>query len=250
MPFKMIKRTLLMTMLLFTTTFAAGQEATPEAAAEPLAVEVEAADGLMLQASYYAPVGENIPSVLLLHQNQSNRHGWDLLLPHLLSEGYAVVAVDLRGHGETGSTSDWQAAIGDVQTWLDWMRAQPGIAPDAISIIGASIGSNLALVGCGNDPECVTAIALSPSLDYFGVTTSDAVEHQLRRRSALLVTGQNDGQSARGVKELVSLSRGEIGTQFYFSGSHGTGMFLPHGSTLIPLIINWLNAHTPSTEAA
>jgi dipeptidyl aminopeptidase/acylaminoacyl peptidase len=119
---------------------AQAQEATEEAVT-PQAVEVEAADGLLLRGDYYAPAAENAPAVLLLHQLGSSRVSWSPLIPALLDEGYTVLAVDLRGHGETGGTSDWTAAVSDVETWLDWLRAQPGVRADAVSIIGASIGS-------------------------------------------------------------------------------------------------------------
>ena len=76
------------------------------------------------------------------------RADWLPLIPALTNAGYRVIAVDLRGHGETGGSNDWQAAIGDVQTWLDWIEAQPSMNPDKIAIVGASIGANLALVGC------------------------------------------------------------------------------------------------------
>ena len=116
-----------------------------------------------------------------------------------------MIAVDLRGHGETGGSNDWQAAIGDVQTWLDWIESQPSIDPDRIALVGASIGANLALVGCANDAHCVTAVALSPGTDYFGITTSDAIV-TLRDRSALLVASQTDQPSGTSVREPDDLS--------------------------------------------
>jgi hypothetical protein len=91
----------------------------------------------------------------------------------------------------------------------------------------------------------VTAIALSPGSDYFGVTPADAVSAGLRLRSALLVSAQNDHPSIDGVRELFGLATGEVGVQIYNDAIHGTGMFVPHGDSLIPMIVNWLNAHMP-----
>jgi alpha-beta hydrolase superfamily lysophospholipase len=244
-----IRRGLLALFITITSiTAVSAQEATEPPAPEPQAVEVQAADELVLKGDYYAPESDAAPAVLLLHQLNSSRSSWSPLIPALLDEGYAALAVDLRGHGQTGGANDWDAAVGDVQTWLDWLREQPGVRAEAVSVIGASIGSNLALVGCGNDAACVTAIALSPGTDYFGVTTEDAVSAGLRRRSALLVSARNDHPSIDGVLELFALARGEIGVQIYNDGIHGTSMFHPHGDSLIPLIVNWLNAHTPEEE--
>jgi hypothetical protein len=95
---------------------------------------------------------------------------------------------------------------------------------------------------------CATAIALSPGTEYFGIRTEDAVSAGLRLRSALLVAGRNDHPSIDGVMALIDAARGEIGVQIYNDGIHGTNMFPPHGDSLIPLIVNWLNAHTTEAE--
>ena len=243
-------RTLLALLVATCTIFAvSAQEATEEPSAiEPQEVEVEAADGLILKGSYYAQESEVAPAILLLHQLYSNRTSWSPLIPALLQESYAVLAVDLRGHGETGGADDWPAAVEDVQTWFEWLAEQPGVQTDGISMIGASIGSNLALVGCGHEPMCATAIALSPGTEYFGIRTEDAVSAGLRLRSALLVAGRNDHPSIDGVMALFDVALGELGVQIYNDGLHGTNMFSLHENSLIPLIVNWLNAHKSELE--
>src|SRR5690349_21334777 len=138
----------------------------------PEAAEVTAEDGLALKGDLYRPATipeEGARTLLLMHQYQSSRRGYTNVIPQFVEEGYIVLVVDLRGHGETGGKNDWVAAQADTQTWLAWLREQEGVRDNAIAIIGASIGSNLALVGCAQDELCVTAIALSPGLDYFGV---------------------------------------------------------------------------------
>jgi pimeloyl-ACP methyl ester carboxylesterase len=245
-----LQTAILIIVLLATAVSGFAQEATEDAPVPVLeTVEVQAGDDLLLKGDYYAPAAENAPAVLLLHQLGSNRASWSPLIPALLDAGYAVLAVDLRGHGETSGEINWMAATEDVQAWLDWLRAQPGIRADAVTVIGASIGANLALVGCGSDPDCVTVIALSPSTDYFGVTTENAVSAGLRLRSALLVTARNDHPSVDGVRELFELARGEIGVQIYAGAIHGTGMLAAYRDSLIPMILNWLNAHIPELEA-
>ncbi len=215
-------------------------------------VEVAAADSLALKGDYYALPGDTPhAAVLLMHQLGSHRRSWSDLIPALLDAGYNVLTVDLRGHGETGGKVDWTAAQTDTRTWLSWLRQQPGVRAAAISIIGASIGSNLALVGCAADEQCVTAIALSPGLDYFGVKTDTAVTEGLRKRSALLVAAQADGQSSNGIKELVAAAKGDIGVRLYAGAAHGTTMLQSRKlqTGLITLIIDWLNEHTPPSES-
>jgi pimeloyl-ACP methyl ester carboxylesterase len=218
---------------------------------EPQTVQVTATDGLKLVGDYYAAEnasGKPRPAVLLLHIIGSNRHSWLPLIPSLLDVGYSVLTVDLRGFGDTGGEINWSAATADVQIWLDWLRDQPEVRPDAISIIGASIGANLALIGCGNDADCVTAIALSPGLVYYSLKPDI---NQLNKRSTLLIASQNDQYPADSVKQMVNSASGDIGARIYPGSVHGTHLF--EGSDkmrdgLIATMINWLDEHTPDGD--
>jgi dienelactone hydrolase len=218
---------------------------------EPQTVQVAATDGLKLVGDFYAAENtssESKPAVLLLHIIGSNRHSWSLLIPSLLDAGYSVLTVDLRGFGDTGGDINWSAATTDIQTWLDWLRRQPQVSSNAISIIGGSIGANLALVGCANDADCVTAIALSPGLVYYSLKPDI---NQLNKRSALLIASQNDLYPADSVKQMVSSASGDIGARIYPGTAHGTHLF--EGSDkvregLIATIINWLDEHTPAGD--
>jgi acetyl esterase/lipase len=219
---------------------ARAQDSTPTART-PMRVEVSAADGLTLVGDLYnAELNVQTPALLLMHMYGGKRTDWQPLIPALTSAGYRVITVDLRGHGETGGSNDWQAAIGDVQTWLDWMEAQPAIDPDKIAVGGASIGANLALVGCGNDAQCVTAVALSPGTDYFGVTTSSAME-ALNLRSALLFASRSDRPSGSDVPQLLSAGTGEVAVQLFSGRAHGTSLLPARG--VQTTIVNWLDDH-------
>ncbi len=206
-------------------------------------VTVEAYDGLTLVGEFYPSASEPAPTVLLLHMLGSRRNAWQPLIPSLSDAGYNVLAVDLRGHGETQGAQDWPAAERDVTTWLDWLGEQPSVLPDQIAIVGASIGANLALSGCAFDERCVTAVALSPGLDYRGVVTESAINEGLTERSALLVASQRDTYSADSVKTLATQASGELGLQLYSGRAHGTDLFREAGAPVIPVILNWLAAH-------
>jgi pimeloyl-ACP methyl ester carboxylesterase len=218
---------------------------------EPQIAQVTATDGLKLVGDYYAAEnasGKAKPAILLLHIIGSNRQSWLSLIPSLLNAGYSVLTVDLRGFGDTGGEINWSTATTDVQTWLDWLRNQPEVRPDAISIIGASIGANLALIGCANDADCVTAIALSPGLVYYSLKPDI---NQLNKRSALLIASQNDQYPADSVKQMVNSASGDIGARIYPGSVHGTHLF--EGSDkmrdgLIAAIITWLGEHLPDGD--
>lgn len=213
----------------------------------PERVQVVAADGLELIGDFYAIPTEAGPgpAVLLLHMLGSERGAWEPLIPPLVEAGYHVLAVDIRGHGETGGSSDWPVAETDVQTWLDWLRARPGVDGGGVSVVGASIGSNLALLACAHDAGCVTVIALSPGLDYRGVQPLSALTEGLAERSALLVASHGDTYSADSVKEFAVNAVGEVGLRLYAGRAHGTQLFRDEGERLAQTIIAWLDEYTP-----
>jgi pimeloyl-ACP methyl ester carboxylesterase len=149
-------------------------------------VRIKAEDGLPISGLFYPSTlrGQASPAALLLHQINGTKAQWQPLIPALLAEGYSVLAVDLRGFGETGGQINWKRAEADVATLLVWLRDQSGVDGDEIAIIGASIGANLALRGCASDTGCRVAVALSPGLDYFGLTTGDAIRNEQKSAAA------------------------------------------------------------------
>jgi acetyl esterase/lipase len=216
---------------------------------EPTRIEVTASDDLVLVGDFYAQMGDPAPAVLLMHMNNSRRSAWAPLLAPLYEDGYNILNVDLRGLGESGSTKDWPLAIQDVQLWLDWLREQPSVDDLRVATLGGSIGSNLALVGCANDADCYTAIALSPGMDYFGVRIDGALNEGLSRRPALLITAHSDRGSSEGVRQIAVQATGPLGIQFFPGALHGTALLGGSaGEITIPMILNWLDMYQPEAE--
>lgn len=197
-------------------------------------VAIPASDGLMLVGDYYP--SDSGKAVLLLHMLSSNRRAWDSLIPSLTEQGFAVLAIDMRGHGATRGGSDWTLAEDDVQVLIDWLREQ---GAEQVAIVGASIGSNLALRGAANDEQVVTAVALSPGLEYRGVTTEDALT-LIGERPVLLVAERKDTYSAVSVTQLFSLSEGQIQVRLGTGRRHGTEML---DAALHEVITAWLVEH-------
>jgi pimeloyl-ACP methyl ester carboxylesterase len=74
--------------------------------------EITADDGLILAASDYGDKGAL--SVMLLHGGGQTRHSWHETALALASAGFRALAVDLRGHGESG----WSDADHYDLTWF------------------------------------------------------------------------------------------------------------------------------------
>lgn len=207
-------------------------------------IDLTAADGQVLKGELFLPEeipAEGAPAVLLMHQYGGRRDDYQPLLPLLLERGYVALAVDLRGFGETKGRQNWETAVTDVQAWLDYLRGLETTADDQIATLGASIGSNLALVGCANDEACVTAIALSPGLNYFDVQPEEFVRENLADRSALLIASTSDAESAVAIRQMFTSARGNVATRMYKGFAHGTELFRPEFPSVSNLILNWLD---------
>lgn len=97
---------------------------------------IPVADGGLL---YYESVGEGAP-VLLLHGHTLDMRMWDPQLPALLSAGYRVIRLDLRGYGRSSKQSEdlHFTHTDDVITLMDSLHL------DKVHIVGLSMGSFVA----------------------------------------------------------------------------------------------------------
>lgn len=109
------------------------------------------------------------PPVLLLHGGGQTRHSWGNAQRDLITQGYRVLSLDARGHGE----SDWVAGgdysldsqVGDVTAVASALGQKP-------ALVGASMGGVNALIACGDDAALASALVLvdvTPRLEASGI---------------------------------------------------------------------------------
>ncbi|MBX3063769.1 MAG: alpha/beta fold hydrolase [Anaerolineae bacterium] len=237
-----MKRFFVVLMILLMVGFATSSSITRAQPDSAQAVNIEGADSLIIKGYYFAPSGTTpAPAILLLHQNGSSKREWNEVAKVLAENGYATLAVDQRGFGETKGKVDWKLAEQDVTLMFAWLRAQEGIDPERVAVMGGSIGSNMALRGCAADDGCKAVIALSPGLNYFGVTTGDLVDtFGLKDKAVFLVAAQRDHPAIDSVRSLTSQWKsGNLTVRLYDSSYHGVSMINLH-KDLLPMIIDWL----------
>jgi pimeloyl-ACP methyl ester carboxylesterase len=127
----------------------------------PQTVDYSGADGITLVADEWnrgcdAVAGR--PTILMLHGGGQNRFSWKNTGQVLADEGFHVVAIDSRGHGD----SDWAPdANYDVETLTaDVMRVLDAIGRP-VMLIGASMGGLTGiLVADRAGPHKVTRLVL------------------------------------------------------------------------------------------
>ena len=204
---------------------------------------VQTADGLELVGTFYAPQqpAPPWPGVILLHMVYGSRQDWQEFAGELTGAGYGVLALDMRGHGDSGGSLEWDKFEDDLMQAWDYFTSRPDVDRDRSAVVGASIGANMALLLGARQPAAVAVVLLSPGLDYYGITTSDVLE-TYGLRPLLIVASEEDTYSAQSSRQLLELAGGETHLEMYPGGAHGTVM-LSRQSGLARLIVGWLNGY-------
>ncbi|NOZ05428.1 MAG: alpha/beta fold hydrolase, partial [Chloroflexi bacterium] len=195
-------------------------------------------DGVTLVGTYYAPTGTANPGLVLVHMVDGRRTDWNSLASFLQRQGYAVLSLDLRGHGESSGNREWGKMADDVTVAYRFLSGQPEVDPTRVALVGASIGANLALNVAASEPAVKSLVLLSPGMDYRGVKTEAAMK-AYGARPVLFIASRTDTYAAQSVETLAKLAQGKKQVQTYENAGHGTQM-IGNAEGLEDLILNWL----------
>jgi pimeloyl-ACP methyl ester carboxylesterase len=211
--------------------------------------KIAAIDGTALAAVYYPAQRTAAPIVLLVHEKgrlgKDFEDGIEGLKDHgladvLQTQGYAVLELDLRGHGsnvrkEIGPR-DGPLLVRDLQSAYQFLldrhnREEINLAKFGVVALGE--GANLA-VAWGATPNAAVssegrisdlgALALvSPMADGFGLRFGPALATVAPRIPVLLLAGERDGASLNPVKDaqpIVARQR-QSKIEFFPTSLHG-----------------------------
>src|SRR4051794_7421479 len=122
-------------------------------------IHLIAADGVRLEGSYWPGRRSDGPAVLLLHGINSSRASFTRHALWLNGLGYAVLAIDFRGHGGSAAVprSFGLYEARDTAAGNAFLRA--GVPNRRVGLIGTSLGGAAALLG-DNGPPPVQAMVL------------------------------------------------------------------------------------------
>mgnify|MGYP001765476314 CR=1 FL=1 len=225
----------------------------PPLPAEPQRVEFQASDGANLVGMYYPAAVNPAPVVVLMHWAGGDKNDWVYVgmaawlqnrglevpaaasnmafdtpyafqaLPEELSFG--VFAFDFRSYGESEAVSTSYAERGplwvlDAQAAYAIARTLEGADPERITGIGASIGADAVVDGCGEG--CLGALSLSPG-NYLGVAYSEAVQAlDSLSKPVWCVATEEDSEA----EPTCRAAQGEhYAMQIYATGGHAMTMF-------------------------
>jgi len=159
-------------------------------------VELKTSDNVTVFGSYY-PSGEK--GVILLHQLGLDRRSWDTFAKILQQQGFSVLAIDFRGHGESQgkwqsfTNKDFQAMLLDAKAAGTFLHKKE---KNVSAVLGASIGANTAFRYSSEFK--VPAVLLSPGLEYRGIDINNITS----TAPTLIIVSEGDTYSADSSKEL------------------------------------------------
>ncbi|MEM7255776.1 MAG: alpha/beta hydrolase [Pseudomonadota bacterium] len=127
------------------------------------------ADDVNIAASSYGY--EQNPVVIMLHGAGQTRHSWHRSAKSIAENGFYVLTLDARGHGESDWSPQQDYAIDTLIDDLRQVLLQVGSAKPAV--VGASLGGITALLAQGEDNRqlfsLLSLVDITPSVDMQGV---------------------------------------------------------------------------------
>lgn len=199
-----------------------------------------------MAATYHPPANDGAnppPGVVLIHDLGDDRTAWDVLASRLTREGFAVLTLDLPGHG--ASPGDWRAMDGD--DWLttaerldDALRAlaDAGADPMRIAYVGAGLGANLALTAAHRARDAAALVLVSPGWEIQGVDVRGIVGG-LEHRPVLLMAAEGDSYATATANGMKAEAPGFSELRLYPGTLHGVGL-LDTSEHAREQLIEWL----------
>lgn len=120
---------------------------------------IDSPDGLLIAATYWPGRTPQSPGILLLHGNGASRAQMAANAAWLAGQGYAVLTIDFRGHGESSQRSrsfGWFESR-DAAAAFAWLKKTQHGAK--IGVVGLSLGGAASLLG-ENGPLPADALVL------------------------------------------------------------------------------------------
>lgn len=198
----------------------------------PEDITLTTSDDIKIAADVYESDGDKF--AILLHMMPATKESWKPFAHKLREAGYTSIAIDERGHGESTqdgtlqyeemSDTQQQNKIRDVEAAYDHLRKKYEAKDKNIVVIGASIGANLTIRFLAKHPNIPVGIALSPGINYHGVTTTDSVRALHEGQRLILVASDDDRRSFEAIHALETKHPDQISTIEMSGVGHGTTM--------------------------
>jgi dienelactone hydrolase len=138
---------------------------------------------------------------------------------------------------ESFSEDDFNDMVIDVKAAKEFLISK-NLDPDNVSIVGASIGANVALNYAASNPTIESIVLLSPGLNYKGVSTTETIKQYNGPIYIAVTSGDGSADDSRVLCDEINCGENLI---YKGSNSHGTDMFSESlDPQLVDIVVSWL----------
>jgi alpha-beta hydrolase superfamily lysophospholipase len=208
-------------------------------------VDLKTSDGKKIAGNYFDTTNPK-GWIVYLHMMPATKESYTALAQKFQSEGFSGIAIDFRGHGDSQdgpdgyvnfNDSQHQSKINDVKAAVDFCLDR-GTIPIKVSLVGSSIGANLALDYLVQNDSVNKAVLLSPGLDYRGITTKNLITKLTIGKSVFMIGSEDDNYVVECVNELYGLVPEGVTKEKIIlkDAGHGTTMIERHPETMEEII--------------
>ena len=231
---------------------------------KPTVVPYETQDGFILKGKFQYPKNSSdkkvkYPLIIMLHSLGYSSSDWGNLPSLLKDQGFAVLSIDLRGHGlsiynanfkartwQYLAKSDFLKYPEDIYEYLDYFfnksKYQKLINKDKIIFIGSDIGANTSILSTEKlkiKPKAF--VLISPSLNFKNLYIPITLAN-LGNVPILGIASVKDRYSLDGLKEVKKYAQGNYDIKICPYGPIGMTI-LKYNPDLNNQIIKWCNLH-------
>lgn len=250
---KLIKKILLLTLAIFVFSGTAQCAYSKTVKKE---IEVQTKDSRILKAtlSYVKiPGDKKYPTVLLLHSLGYSSSDWGNLIADLNNAGYAVIAMDFRGHGKSilngnfqkrpwvyFKTKAYQKFPNDVMLILNQAQKQSKkVDLSHMAIVGADIGANTAVLVAKQLPKKPkTLVLISPTTTFKGLYIPIAMV-DMGAIPVLSMASKKDAYCIQEQQKLSRFAQGGFYAKNYPQGGMGM-MMIKSNPSMAQDITKWI----------
>ncbi len=232
--------------------------AAPKTAKQELTVP--ASDGFSIKAVLEYPKikgKKEYSTVVLLHSLGYSSQWWETLPGELINQGYAVLRIDLRGHGRSIYNSklvrtSWKSMTNsafekypdDVVKVIEYVKKENSkkVFFNRWAIVGADIGASSAVLAADKiayKPK--TIVLLSPVVETKGLYIPVSLAH-LDKVDIFSIAGTGDKSGCEAQDYLKKFAQAAFAT--YISEAKSTGMLmLKNDTSLAKIITTWISEY-------
>lgn len=203
-------------------------------------------DDVSIAANFFSANSDK--AVILVHQFNRDKSSWGQLPSLLQQSGFGVLAIDLRGHGESAASgslaspaslklSDFQDMEKDLDASVGFLK-QKGFSD--FFLIGSSIGANWAIMFPASHSGFRASVALSPGLDFKSLAPLSAAKKT--RVPLLLIASSDDSYSFDSSQQLFRSVSAPKDFWALKNLGHGVTM-LESDPALNQKIVDWLKTN-------